>query len=120
MDRRRIVGIGMAVCLVGLTGCAKKDHQSSDKTNEVMQMSEISENNDGKEKSVEEVAGKGFQMPEGSHIDKNGNIVDREGNTFDHEGRWQVPEGGHVDSKGRIIDKNGKVMGGGAPVGSVG
>lgn len=71
-------------------------------------------------KETKIVTGQGFQPPEGSSLDRNGNIVDLEGNTFNRKGEWQVPEGGRVDSKGRIFDRNGKMMGGGAMVGTVG
>lgn len=117
MNRKKMMGMCMVVCLAGLAGCGKKEDSQ---TEQVIQLSEMPTESGEKGNSVEEVTGQGFKPPEGSHIDKRGFIVDKEGNTFDKEGGWQVPEGGHVDSKGRIIDKNGNVMGGGAPVGSKG
>lgn len=87
------------------------EEKVQEKDSQNMAVSEIKE---------ETVVGQGFRPPEGSRVEKNGNIVDLEGNTYNTKGEWQVPEGGRVDSKGRIFDKNGRMMGGGATVGSVG
>lgn len=116
MNRKKMISLCMAVCLLGVSGCG---HGASKQKEGMMQQSETVGNNEDEEDS-ENGTGQGFRPSAGSHVDKNGNIVDKEGNTFDKEGGWTVPEGGHVDSKGRIIDKDGNVMGGGAKIGSKG
>lgn len=91
MNRKRLAVFCAAFCLTAMSGCSGKEAEN-----------------------------KGFEITEGSYIDKNGNIVDKDGNTFNRKGEWQVPVGGHVDANGYIRDKNGNIMGGGAKVGSVG
>lgn len=116
MNRKKIAGICMALCLVGLTGCGSK---SLDSEENAIQIYENSEKQGSEEDSINSV-GQGFRPPKGSHIDKNGNVVDKEGNTYDKDGGWQVPEGGQVAPNGQILDKDGNVMGGGAKIGSKG
>lgn len=98
------------------------DEEDSEKTEEEKGQEENKNTQDTavSEGTEETAVGQGFRPPEGSHVDKNGNIVDPEGNTYNKKGEWQVPEGGSIDAQGRIRDKNGRIMGGGAAVGSVG
>ncbi|MDO5424477.1 MAG: hypothetical protein Q4F41_12195 [Eubacteriales bacterium] len=108
MNKKRFLCIGMAVCMLGLTGCQKS--AETPKETAGGETNQVSETN----------AKSSFKPPAGSRIDGNGNFVDREGNTYNQEGGWEVPEGGRMDSSGRIYDKDGNLMYGGAVAGSQG
>lgn len=128
MRKRKFMGICMALCLAGTSGCTGKTPAAQTETAQqtengaaAAQTDPVSADAaDASSDGSEKVTGQGFTPPKGSRVDKNGNYVDKEGNTYAKDGGWAVPEGGHVDSQGRIIDKNGNVMGGGATIGSKG